>query len=298
MYRKTILAAWSAALAVWAGAVGAVPPATFTYGGFLTTDAGAPVTVATDLTFRFYDAAVGGSQVGTADVVTVTPNSDGYFTAVVGAGIAGFPNLFETAVWMTVQVEGDAAEMTPRIPITSVPSALAVQWGGVTNVPAPCAAGQYLRGYDAVGNAVCAGDANSGGTVTSITAGSGLSGGTITGTGTLSLNTAAANTWTANQTFSGQVIVGLEMVVSTTVQISSNNGTCANYGNATCYYGSATATCPTGKRTLGGGCGVFGTIARHNVESSYPTASSWVCYANGSETGSQLRAYALCARLQ
>jgi hypothetical protein len=189
MCRNTILAAFAAALALWAGTVGAAPPATFTYGGFLLTDAGAPVTTATDLTFRFYDAAIGGSQIGTADLVTVTPSAEGYFTAVVGTGIAGFPALFEIPVWMTVQVEGDA-EMTPRIPITSVPSALAVPWSGVTSVPAPCPAGRYLQGYDAVGNAVCAGDANSGGTVTSITAGSGLSGGTITGSGTIAISSA------------------------------------------------------------------------------------------------------------
>jgi hypothetical protein len=47
----------------------------------------------------------------------------------------------------------------------------------------------------------CAADANSAGTVTSVAAGSGLSGGTITTAGTISLNLANANTWTAAQTF-------------------------------------------------------------------------------------------------
>jgi hypothetical protein len=42
----------------------------------------------------------------------------------------------------------------------------------------------------------------SGGTVTSVTAGSGLSGGTITTSGTISLNTSNANSWSATQTFS------------------------------------------------------------------------------------------------
>lgn len=45
-------------------------------------------------------------------------------------------------------------------------------------------------------------DNNSGGTVTSVAAGTGLSGGTITTTGTISLDTANPNTWTASQTFS------------------------------------------------------------------------------------------------
>lgn len=42
-------------------------------------------------------------------------------------------------------------------------------------------------------------DTNSGGTVTSITAGTGLSGGTITTSGTISLNLGSANTWTTSQ---------------------------------------------------------------------------------------------------
>jgi len=45
----------------------------------------------------------------------------------------------------------------------------------------------------------------SGGTVTSITAGSGLSGGTITTSGTISLDASNANTWSATQTFSSAV---------------------------------------------------------------------------------------------
>jgi hypothetical protein len=45
----------------------------------------------------------------------------------------------------------------------------------------------------------------SGGTVTSITAGSGLSGGTITTSGTITLNTANSNTWSATQIFSSAV---------------------------------------------------------------------------------------------
>lgn len=45
----------------------------------------------------------------------------------------------------------------------------------------------------------------SGGTVTSITAGTGLSGGTITTSGTISLNTGNSNTWSATQIFSSAV---------------------------------------------------------------------------------------------
>jgi hypothetical protein len=244
MHSKTRISAAAAALALWAGAAHAAPPATITYGGFLTTDTGAPVTIATDLTFRFYDSAIGGSQVGTADVVTVTPSADGFFTAIVGTTIAGFPSLFQNPVFMSVQVQGDAAEMAPRIPITSVPSALAV--------------------------------ANFTPLLT------------------------AANTWTATQTFSGQVAMGYERVQGASVTISNPNGVCPNYANGTCFWANATATCPVGKRVIGGGCLTAGIIGRQNVEGSFPSADNqWFCYGNaGAATGSSLQAYAICARMQ
>lgn len=52
-----------------------------------------------------------------------------------------------------------------------------------------------------------AGGGGSGGTVTSITAGTGLTGGTITTSGTIALDLAHANTWTALQTFSSGLTV-------------------------------------------------------------------------------------------
>jgi len=69
----------------------------------------------------------------------------------------------------------------------------------------------------------------SGGTVTSITAGSGLSGGTITTSGTISLNTANANTWSAAQTFSAATISGtaalnLTQTTNSYFYINSNEG--------------------------------------------------------------------------
>ncbi|MGZ3782143.1 MAG: beta strand repeat-containing protein [Pseudobdellovibrionaceae bacterium] len=52
-----------------------------------------------------------------------------------------------------------------------------------------CSNGQILSWDNANSRWVCANDANSGGTVTSITAGTGLTGGAITGTGTIGLGT-------------------------------------------------------------------------------------------------------------
>ena len=51
-----------------------------------------------------------------------------------------------------------------------------------------CAAGQKAIAITATGDLTCGTDLNSGGTVTSVTAGSGLTGGTITGAGTLAVD--------------------------------------------------------------------------------------------------------------
>jgi hypothetical protein len=68
--------------------------------------------------------------------------------------------------------------------------------------------GQYVKSINADGTVVTAVDANSGGTVTSVTAGSGLSGGTITNSGTLAVDSTIprlgnTQTFTALNTFAG-----------------------------------------------------------------------------------------------
>ncbi len=52
---------------------------------------------------------------------------------------------------------------------------------------AGCAAGQMLRTFSAGGNPTCAADANSGGDITAVTAGTGLTGGASTGSATLGI---------------------------------------------------------------------------------------------------------------
>ena len=68
--------------------------------------------------------------------------------------------------------------------------------------------GQYVKSINADGTVVTAVDANSGGTVTSVTAGTGLSGGTITNSGTLAVDSTIprlgnTQTFTALNTFAG-----------------------------------------------------------------------------------------------
>jgi len=67
------------------------------------------------------------------------------------------------------------------------------------------------------------------GTVTSITAGTGLTGGTITGSGTIALNLAAQNTWTASTTFATTTISHL-IAGNNSSAVSSNDATMDIYG--------------------------------------------------------------------
>ena len=55
-------------------------------------------------------------------------------------------------------------------------------------VSGSCVAGSNIRAIAADGTVTCQSDANSGGTVTSVTAGAGLTGGTITGSGTIAVD--------------------------------------------------------------------------------------------------------------
>jgi len=320
MYRKTTLAAFSAALGLWAGTALAAPPTTITYSGFLTSNTGTPVTIATDLTFRFYDAASLGTQVGTADVVTVIPTSDGYFTAIVGTSIASFSGLFDTPVWMTVQVEGDAAEMTPRIPITSVPSALSVDWSGISNRPVSSCGGTtpFVTGVDIDGKVTCAaapagaGSCGSGqimrwagaawacvidqvGTVTSVVSGSGLTGGTITTTGTLSANFTAAGgdngaaTTVARGDHTHDARYAMRCTtVSNSVTVGANAAS-----------GSVVASCTSPDLMVGGGYWVQGPYNIWDVPISRPWGSTgWDVWGwNNSASAQTLTAYVRCCRI-
>lgn len=117
------------------------------------------------------------------------------------------------------------------------------------NLLSTCAANQLLKWS---GRAwVCAADANSGGTITKVTAGTDLTGGGATGAVTLSLDTtkvpqlATANTFTANQTINGNLttnaatingLVTIPVAVSTAIDASSSSA------SATTIVGFASST--------------------------------------------------------
>jgi hypothetical protein len=147
-------------------------PGVLTYSGYLEDAAGRPVTAATTITFRFYTQPSGGTSVW-EDAVTVTPSSDGWFSAVLGANGSNPLDAadFDAPVWLSLQVASDASEMLPRLRVGSVPYALTVDWSGVVGRPetfpvdpatvqsrvfGSCAEGSYLVSVNQDGSVVCA----------------------------------------------------------------------------------------------------------------------------------------------
>jgi len=116
----------------------------FTYQGRLL-DGGSPANGEYDFQFALYDAASGGTQVGsivTVEDVTVT---DGYFTVELDFG-----DVFDgTALWLEVGVRpggstGAYTTLSPRQPLTAAPYAhyaVSAPWSGLTGVPAGFADG-------------------------------------------------------------------------------------------------------------------------------------------------------------
>jgi len=117
----------------------------FTYQGFLT-DGGSAAAGTYDLRFLLYDAAVGGTQVGSSvhleDVVII----DGLFTVQLDFGLAAFAG---EERWLEIGVRpGDSTAaftgLSPRQPLTATPYALyalSAPWSGLASVPAGFADG-------------------------------------------------------------------------------------------------------------------------------------------------------------
>lgn len=157
---KTALGVMLTAILLLAGLARAAGPATFTYSGFLADSGGRPVTSASALTFRLYAAPSGGTPLFTSEAITVAPGSDGFFSAVVGSGVALPATAFDAPAFLSVQY-GSEAEMSPRVALTSVPSAFsarAVDWAAVANRPDSSCSGPtpFVVGVGADGLAKCA----------------------------------------------------------------------------------------------------------------------------------------------
>ncbi len=112
----------------------------FTYQGRLR-DTSGPVTGTCDVRFRLYNAASGGSLLGT-DTVNGVPVSDGYFGVVLNDNGEFGGNAFNgQARWLEIRVNcgsGDT-DLSPRQPLTAAPYAhyaLRAPWSGLSGVPA------------------------------------------------------------------------------------------------------------------------------------------------------------------
>jgi hypothetical protein len=98
----------------------------FTYQGKLT-DGGSPANGTYDLTFRLFNAATDGSQVGTDQVKDDVTVSNGVFTVVLNFGAAAFAPGGATHLEISVRSgssTGSYTLLTPRQPITSSPYAI------------------------------------------------------------------------------------------------------------------------------------------------------------------------------
>ncbi len=120
---RTIVMLATMLLALGAALAGAEVPPTINHQGYLTTDAGAPVTGTRAMAFTLYGAAEGGTALWTeTQTVTVT---GGLFNVFLG-DVTFLPDSVFTgqALFLGVRV-GTDSEMTPRIRLATVPYAFA-----------------------------------------------------------------------------------------------------------------------------------------------------------------------------
>jgi len=118
------------------------------------------------------------------------------------------------------------------------------------------------------------------GTVTSITAGTGLTGGTITSSGTIALDLGSANTWTALQTFNGEIQTNSVGTVSGTgiAPITNNTyycgGAALRWANMYTVALNATGAFTWNSYAISAPAGSTSTFLRNDGTWATPTAGS------------------------
>ena len=189
------------AAALCCGSVRAAVPHQINYQGYLTNPGGTPVNTSVSMTFKLWDQLTNGNVLHTeTQSVTVT---NGVFNVVLGTA-ATLNAQFDIPYFLGVTVAPDVVEMAPRQAVVASPYAIrSATTEALAANGTNCAPGQFATGVDAQGNAEGCAAPVSGGTVTSITAGTGLSGGTITTTGTI-----AADATYLQRRVSGSCTVG------------------------------------------------------------------------------------------
>jgi hypothetical protein len=98
----------------------AAVPTTINFQGYLKNSDGTPVSTPVTITFRLYSVASGGSAIWTETQPAVTP-VNGIYQVTLGS-VTPLSLAFDSQYYLGVTVGADP-EMTPRLPLTSVPYA-------------------------------------------------------------------------------------------------------------------------------------------------------------------------------
>lgn len=142
----------AALAALAAGAAVAMAQTEFTYQGQLKS-AGVLADGSFDLTFRLWDADMGGSQIGGAVVVNDEPIINGLLTAQLDFGVGAFDG---DPRWLEIAVRpgasgGGYTTLSPRQPLTAVPYALYAMGGATSGFWAANGANIYKTNTGDVG---------------------------------------------------------------------------------------------------------------------------------------------------
>jgi hypothetical protein len=126
---KKLLHLFACACLAWlvlAPLVMAAPPQTMSYQGYLTNAAGAPINSPQVMTFRIYDDLTAGSLLWSGTQLSV-PVTNGVFNVILGGSqqLTAFPPtlVFDKPYFLSVQVNPELLEMTPRQPLQMSPYA-------------------------------------------------------------------------------------------------------------------------------------------------------------------------------
>ena len=104
-------------------ALAQAPNQTLSVSGVLRDSGGAPATGPVNMTFRIYEQATGGIPVWSETQTGIAISAGGRYAVNLGAVSALGAIFFDTHNrWLTLEVDGDG-EMTPRLPLSSVPFA-------------------------------------------------------------------------------------------------------------------------------------------------------------------------------
>jgi trimeric autotransporter adhesin len=183
----------------------------FTYQGALRQD-GSAVNGTVDMVFDLFDAATAGNAVGPTLAFTAANGNavivdDGVFTVTLDFGVTAFNVPVSDQRFLRVTVNGTA--LAPRTPVQNAPYALQARTSELAytvsngsigtaqinasqvqrRISATCASGSSIRTVAQDGSVTCQTDANSGGTLTGVVAGTGLSGGGSTGSVSIAADT-------------------------------------------------------------------------------------------------------------